>query len=641
MSLTKASILSSIVVQMEEGNGSVTIAESQPFHDTESTVHAVVTGEFYDYKTVRDDLIQRGYTFQSLCDSEIVIALYKEYGVSFLSHLRGEFSGCLYDSKCQFFMAFKDRYGVKPLFYTIHDGRLLIASEMKAFLPFGWRAEWDVQSMLEQGWLGDSRTIFQGVQKVLPGHYLAVQSFGTITQHEYWDIEYKDKHKIDTRSQEELVEGVRDRLLDAVRVRLRADVPVGIFLSGGLDSSVVAGMIKHLIINEGATLGSDRTDRINCFSIKFMDEEYDEEPIARRTAEWLGVKEHVVEMDEEKFAEYFEDATWICEHTILDLNYIGKFALSKLTRETNVKVVLTGEGSDEHFAGYGDLLGDMVREPDYAWPKNDLPEEQRIKHFERIEYRDPNAVPSLKAFRTTDPESAKWPRKQINNVGFVSFLSFAGIDGQVADWSRQEFGVSDARTATVHTKWHPLHTALYIWSRFFMSNVLLTALGDRVEMAHSIEGRQPFLDHQLTEYINAIPPSLKLKWEASTQSFNEKWILKEAAKPFITDELYNRRKHPFTAPVRWKANGPLYKFFAKTVTRENVERVGFLAWGRCKNLLEEGIVMGDAQKVRKLYMVAQLVILSQRFKVKKSEPEYLVTEIQGHDNASNGSLTVY
>lgn len=136
----------------------------QPFHDEEGKIHAVVSGEFYDYEKIRDELVakNKGYTFQSRCDSEIIIALYKEYGVSFLSHLRGEFAFCLYDSKAHYFIAARDRYGVKPLFYTVHDGKLLIASEMKAFIPFGWQPEWDVQSLLDTGYISDTRTIFQG-----------------------------------------------------------------------------------------------------------------------------------------------------------------------------------------------------------------------------------------------------------------------------------------------------------------------------------------------------------------------------------------------------------------------------------------------------------------------------------------------
>lgn len=168
----------------------------QPFHSSDDHIHAVVNGELYGYKQIRSDLIARGHKFRSECDSEIVIALYREYGISFITHLRGEFALCLYDSEAQFFIAVGDRYGIKPLFYTVWDGRLLVASEAKAFLPFGWQPEWDVQSLRDNGWLCDRRTLFQGVCKILPGHYMTCTSFGEISQHRYWDFEFKDKVRL-------------------------------------------------------------------------------------------------------------------------------------------------------------------------------------------------------------------------------------------------------------------------------------------------------------------------------------------------------------------------------------------------------------------------------------------------------------
>lgn len=152
-----------------------------------------MNGELYGYESIRSSLIAKGHTFHSNCDSEIVIALYKEYGISFLAYLRGEFALSLYDSASQFFIAATDRYGVKPLFYTVVEGRLLVASEAKAFLPFGWKPEWDVQSLRENGWMCDRRTMFQGVCKVLPGHYLTCTSFYTVAQHKYWDFQFRDK----------------------------------------------------------------------------------------------------------------------------------------------------------------------------------------------------------------------------------------------------------------------------------------------------------------------------------------------------------------------------------------------------------------------------------------------------------------
>lgn len=370
-----------------------------------------------------------------------------------------------------------------------------------------------------------------------------------------------------------MIEGVRERLLDAVRVRLRADVPVGIFLSGGLDSSAIAGMIKHLMVEKGIHLGNEEsaTANINCFCIKFLDgpgDEFDEErmyismlflhlviqltsslAIAQRTAEWLGVKKHVVRMTEEEFVKNYSDAAWYCEAPLTDLNFIGKVALSRLTREYGVKVILTGEGSDEQFAGYGQLLADFLREPDQSWSSHSLPrlpEELRIKLLAEEEQVSENQK-TIKNLRVFDPPSAVYAKKQINNVKIISMTAFITAEPLVAPWTHQEFGTQDPRVVGVHHllsgtvrkkmqfKWHTLHSALYIWQKTFLQNILLTALGDRVEMANSIEGRQPFLDHNLTAYVNGLPPSMKLRYDPETHTLNEKWILKEAVKPFITE----------------------------------------------------------------------------------------------------------
>lgn len=424
-----------------------------------------------------------------------------------------------------------------------------------------------------------------------------------------------------------MIQGVRDRLLAATRDRLRADVPIGVFLSGGIDSSAIAGMVKHLMETEGAQLGTaPPSERMNCFSVKFIGEEHDEEPIARRTAEWLGVKMHHCEMTEENFAGNIEDAVWHNESAVTDLGTVGKFMLSRLTRDEGIKVVITGEGSDEHFAGYSQLLTDFVREPDLSWLNSGLSEEDRIRTLDELEGSDASGPKEL--------ATAAAARQQVNNTSFLGFTQTASLREELfAPWLFDEFGRTDKRMTAVNsldgrtralmaTKWHPLHTSLYIWTKCQLANGLLTVLGDRCEMAHSVEGRQPFLDHNLTEYAMSLPPSVKLHWDPETRTFSEKWILKEAMKPFITEELYKRKKHPFSAPVQYKPEGPVHKLFESLITKENVERLGFLDWDACKGLVHDAIFDGSRPKYSQMILVGQFVILQKRFGVKKAEPEY-------------------
>ena len=617
---------------------------AQPFHSPDGKIHAVVNGELYDYDCIRKELEDTtGYVFQSRSDSEIVIALYMHHGLNFVHHLRGEFAVVLFDEEQQHLIALRDRFGIKPLFWTVQQDpktlqrKLLIAAEMKAFLPLGWKPEWDVRSLRDAGWNHDERTIFKDVQKVRPGHYMLCTGFGHIEQKQYWDAEYPDKRTVDPRTPEEMIEGVRERLIEAIRVRLRADVPIGIYLSGGIDSSAIAGIVTHLVKEQGITMGSvPPNERVCCFSIAFDEESgFDESSIANRTADWLGVKYQKKHMSEAELASRFEDATWHIEHHNPDLNFVGKFALSEVPQEAGYKVVLTGEGADEHFAGYPLFLPDYLREADAAWiHDNALPESEREEQLQLAEDEAKAYYDLVGA--DTSIRGPSVSRKMLNNITTVS--SMAAFQPDVfRDWTTLTHGTTDVQRTIANNidgrvrqkildNWHPLHSAEYVWSKGHLANIFLTCLGDRTEMAHSIEARTPLLDHKLTEYVNNLPPSSKIRWLPPSEEnpkgrFVEKWILREAAKPFITEELYERKKHPYSAPTTWPEDGPLHKLLARLVTKENVENLGFVSWHRVSWLVEHAFgPKKDPGCMRMALVVAEWVVLSKRFGVRRATP---------------------
>ena len=364
-----------------------------------------------------------------------------------------------------------------------------------------------------------------------------------------------------------MVEGVRSHLLEAVRLRLRADVPVGIYLSGGIDSSCIAGMVTHLVRERGERVGNDNeTKRVSCFSVAFdEDSGFDESSdvqhqacrrqltsvgIANRTADHLGVEYYKKHMSEAELTARFEEATWHCEHHNPDLNYVGKFALSELPRELGFKVVLTGEGADENFAGYPLYFPDYLREHDDSWPSGQQPpdeERERLCSQEDREVED--YYNSIGADGSSRAPSVS--RRMLNHITTVSSMAAFTPSSLFADWTRS-YGTCDPQVTIANNvdgrtrdkilaKWHPLNTAMYVWTKGHLANMLLSCLGDRTEMAHSLEARTPFLDHKLTEYVNSLPPSLKVRW--ANGKLTEKWILREAARPFITQELYERTKH--------------------------------------------------------------------------------------------------
>ncbi|KAL8689443.1 MAG: hypothetical protein Q9218_004892 [Villophora microphyllina] len=596
----------------------------QPFSNGDGTIRAVVNGELYDHHRIRDEMIElAGFKFRGGSDSEIVVALYEYYGVSFLSKLRGEFALCIYDARKQLILAARDRSGIKPLFWTVYEGRLLLASEAKALLPFGWRPEWDVRSIIDKGWLTEERTIFKGLRKIRPGHYLTCLSSDHVSEGQYWDHDYPNKHAIENRSEIEMIEGVREKMLDAVRVRLQADVPVGIHLSGGIDSAVIAGMAKHLLDKGEVKIGSEGTHRLRCLGIAFdKGSGFDESVIAQNTADFLGVDFQKIHMNEAELAANFEEAVWFDEQPHFELGFVGKHALSRLTRDSGMKTVMSGQGSDEIFGGYDVFLKDYLLEPDKAWPNNDLPESKRLEKLGEAE------VAAAKAFKTwSGHDRAELPAQLTAGIPtfacsmtlpHLALVPWAVCFGDLSPQVTMIENIDERIRHLMRTKWHPLHGAHYVWNKTFLPNMLLTNLSDRTEMSHSIEGRVPFLDHHLMEYVNNLPPSMKVRYDPETDTLTEKWILRQASRPFITDELYTRKKHPYSAPSVYPLGGPMHKLMSKLITKENVEALGFVDWSRTKDLVETAFSTQDQVALRSVFGVAQWVVLGKRFGIPKA-----------------------
>ncbi|KAL3446070.1 nucleophile aminohydrolase [Aspergillus insuetus] len=601
---------------------------NQPFVDTENGIYTVVNGELYDHERYRSELSAE-YTFRGHSDCEIVLALYKHYGLDFLSHLRGEFALVLWDAKREVYVATRDRYGIKSLYYTVSSGRLLVATEMKQFLAYGWEAEWDVRSVVEEGLVFDERTVFEGVRKILPGQYLVSRNYGEIRTKKYWDMHYPAKFTKEIRTEEEMIEGVRQRLLDAVRVRLRADVPVGIYLSGGIDSSAIAGMVVHLVKEEGAKLGDSESQdlsRIQCFTVQFdKDSGMDESDVAQRTAEFLGVKFNPVHVTEDILAERLEKAVWYSEAFMSDINGAGKLAMAEVAHNAGFKVVITGEGSDEHFAGYSFFQNEALLEEDPSWTPVDY---DKTKFEEAKDKAGTNHVAGVK---WSLPPTLPSTTRTLNNTSIAGILH-GMIPLPFATWALDKYRGTDSQTLfadsldgevrhAIANRWHPLHSAEYIWTKTAFQISLLRYLGDNIDMAHQIESRPAFLDHNLTEYVNGLPPSLKMKYNYDSGTFTEKYILREAVKPFVTEEIYTRKKQMYAAPMRYAVDGPMHRKLKELVTKENVEALGFIDWGKTQGVVETAIVDGDPFAFRAAVSAAQWVVLSKRFGVKKATAE--------------------
>lgn len=323
-------------------------------------------------------------------------------------------------------------------------------------------------------------------------------------------------------------------------------------------------------------------------------------------------------MSEQALADSFEDATWHIEHHNHDCNYIGKYVLSRLPRENGYKVVLTGEGADEQFGGYPLFLPDFLRREDPSSVQGAV--EVVKKSYEIIggdsRYFDkdthgllPYTTPSAMASFTPNPSLFhQIPTSPLQTIS-------SNIPAETQDWMKG---------------WHPLHSAQYIWQKGHLSNQFLSCLGDRVEMAHSVEARTPFLDHHLTQFVNSLPASIKIR--KTNEGYVEKYALRQAVKPFVTEEVYGRRKHAYTAPTTFPLEGPIHRLMQGIITEQRVDGLGFIRWEEVQRLWTVAFEAGAEHKDqgeetdlgaktwawRQLIMIAQWVVLGERFGIKRA-----------------------
>jgi asparagine synthase (glutamine-hydrolysing) len=507
----------------------------QPIADEENRSQVVVNGEFYGYERLQQELERSGHRLRTRSDSEVVLHLYEDLGTRCLEHLRGEFAFVLWDARNQTLLAARDRFGIKPLYYAFHRGALFLASEIKALLAMGVPAVWDHESLYQYAFVSidEDRTVFQGISQVPPGHCL----LATVTGHRlvrYWDFDYPRADEGATPLPEECwIERVRAALRDAVRVRLRADVPVGVYLSGGVDSSTILGMAAELT-----------TAPVDAFTVSFSGEAFDELPLATEMADRVHARCHSLRVDEPMLADHFSDALWHFETPVVNLNGIAKYLLSSLVRANGYKVILTGEGADEIFAGYSHLVRDA------ALARPGAGDADRIGGIVSAEVNEAMGGLYLPIGDSLPTDSL---RRSLGHVpSWLEARSGAGVRlrSLFGEGFRAAFADRDPFRAflnrlDVHgqlTGRDALHQAMYLWSKAHFHATILSVCGDRSEMAHSVEGRHPLLDHPLVELAREIPATMKVQGTVG------KHILREAARPYITDAIYQRPKQPFTAP---------------------------------------------------------------------------------------------
>jgi len=525
---------------------------AQPLFSEDKHIALVCNGEIYDFERIRSELQSLGHVFATQSDSEVIIHLYEEYGLGFTDHLRGEFAFVLYDKTQQRVIALRDRFGIKPLYIHESEGKYVFVSEAKAIFATGLHAPAiDVAAVRNylSGAMPDS--IFEGISVVPPGCAMDIDlASGRNSVREYWDLDLPaDTDEIDDARD---FETVREAFDEAVRLRLRADVPVGVYLSGGIDSAIVAG-----------TVAAYHDGPVKAFNIAFPDDEaFNEFELAKEMAGKIGAEFHYVTCTHDVLLENTEDALWVSELPFFNFHGVGKYCLSQLAAQ-HVKVVLTGEGSDETFLGY--------------------------LHFQ------PGS--GAMSDQMSNKAKARSAPKGLRTRRLIEALGFVPIEEHVLTTSRVVQAIFRVMLHPKHaTQLHarPAMEALrerikrnltdrlplvrriqYFGFKAMLAPYILGTLGDRAEMGHSIEGRTPFLDHHLFDKARRMPDDVKIRDGV------EKYVLREAFRDRITGSICDRQKWPYTAPPLWIRHGEseaLDRLMNQYLSKAAIQRSGIFSY---------------------------------------------------------------
>ncbi|HXG66237.1 MAG TPA: asparagine synthase (glutamine-hydrolyzing) [Blastocatellia bacterium] len=524
----------------------------QPISGEDGSVTVVFNGEIYNYRELQRDLEARGHRFQTNSDTEAIVHAYEEYGQGCVDHLRGMFAFALWDARRRRLFIARDRVGKKPLYYTVtRQGSLVFGSELKSLLEHPEVVREinpeAIDAYLSLGYVPDPLSIFRNIHKLPPGHHLSFAG-GRVAVKQYWDFHFEP---MESRREEDYLEELRALLDEAVKLRLVADVPLGAFLSGGIDSSTIVGlMARHM------------DQPVKTFSIGFREESYDELKYARITAKHFGTdhKEFIVTPE---ICNIVDELVWHFDEPFSDMSSVPTYMVSKLAREY-VTVVLSGDGGDELFAGYTRYVIDRKR-----------------SHFTRL----PLAVRRglMRPLSRLLPHGA-WGRNYLYNIAldplerYLDSVSvFTSLNklslytdhflGQLAD---SGIGVSRLRdyAAAVKTR-EPLDPMLYIDSKTYLPGDILTKV-DRMSMAVSLEARVPLLDHKLIEFVTRIPASLKMK------GLETKHIFKRAVADIVPAEILHRPKQGFSVPLRQWINQDLRERMRDTLADAKTRQRGYI-----------------------------------------------------------------
>jgi len=542
----------------------------QPISNENKDIWVVFNGEIYNYRELREFLDSKGHRFSTKTDTETIVHLYEEKGEEFAQDLRGMFAIAIWDERNKKLVIARDRIGEKPLFYAETGDSLLFASEIKSILEFPeFKREIDLNALdefLTFSYIPFPDTIFKSIRKLPPAHILICKK-GSISLRRYWDLKYIEKER---KGEEFYIEKLLDLLKESVKMRLMSDVPLGAFLSGGIDSSTIVAIMSMLMNNP-----------VETFSVGYEDESkyFQELEYAKIIADKFKTN-HNVFIVKPEFGKIFPEIVKSFDEPFGDLSIFPSYYICKMGKE-KVTVALSGLGGDELFAGYdrynGVLLADKLRLLSKFIPLNAIlnlirksPEPSESSNFISRVIRFLNGLP-LK-----------------NGENYLAYLSNFIQKEKEELYSKSLRGIINRNNTldTVISLFNSpnannlLNKLLFVDVNLYLPDDIL-ALTDRLSMAHSLEVRVPFLDHKLLEFAASIPPDLKIRY------FRKKYILIKAISKFIPKKVIFRRKQGFVGPTAFWLRRYLKDFTLEILSDSNIRKRGYFDPGKVNNLLEE------------------------------------------------------
>lgn len=574
---------------------------AQPIFNEDGSIGVVFNGEIFNYRELTAELLALGHVFRTASDTEVLVHGYEVWGEQFVEHLNGQFAIALWDGRRERLVLARDRAGIRPLFHTEQAGRLLFASEIKALfaLPGVPRAlDSRALAAISTAWsVPPPLSAFEGVQTLHPGELAVFDARGGRRTRRYWDWNFTPRHA-EAFDEDEGVERLRDALRAAVRLQMRADVPVGAYLSGGLDSAIVAALARR---EAGA--------RLRTFSLTFEDPAFDESPHQQRMQRWLETEHTAIRITRSDIGRAFVRAIAHTESPVVRTAPVPLMLLAAHVRNAGYKAVLTGEGADEVFAGY-DLFKEAALRRFMARDADSL---ARPRLFERL-YGYLEHAPGrtghlgIAFFRDTPGSAAcgglghlpRWASTARTQRFFSAELRarLDQFDGAKA-WL--------AELPAAHTAWPPASQDQYLEAHSLLAGYLLSSQGDRMAMAHSVETRLPFLDHTLIEFANGLPPTAKRR------ALREKRILKLAARPWLPPEIVERVKQPYRAPDSasfFERDQPL-DYVRELLSPRSLSEAGWFEPSLTARLLEKcrsGRAIGFADNMAFVFILSTMLL---------------------------------